>query len=241
MNKVNTGLEAVLNIYYDYVGCSKCTLCENRPTKDILGSFGSASSDIMIITDAPTAEDFNNKGLLTDDNGRLLMNMLEIIWDEEDLHMDKIRDYSGDYYWNAVREYLADKLFFAAVVACPPLEGVSVTKLQAETCRTRLYELIYAIDPIIVVALGSVAGSYILKTSGKVAKNRGMVFDFSIPSMYSDREIRYPGLITYHPDVLNKVGDQYLVEKKQGLTYDCMQDFRKVFNIVKKHKELLCQ
>lgn len=238
MNKVTTGLEGVMNIYYDYIGCNRCSLSENRPNKDTLGSFGSSSADIMIITDAPSQEDFRNGGLLSDTNGRLLMNILEQVWYEEDLEMDKIRDYNDERYFEEVREYLSKKIFFAALVACPIIDGVAVTKNQADSCIKRVHSLIYAVDPLIVIVLGSTAAKYVINASGKVANNRGMVLDFSIPSSFSNRRIRYPAIITYHPEILGKVGDQYLVEKKQGLTYDCMEDIKKALNIVKVHKEL---
>lgn len=241
MDKITVGLESILNTYHDYVGCIKCSLCSNRITKDISSGFGSATADIMIITDAPSSEDMVNNELLSDADGRFLMNLLEMVWYEDDQKMDTLRDLHGDYYFESVRDYLSKHIFFTSMVACPTPENVKVTKLQAETCRNRVHELIYAIDPLIVISLGDVPGKYLFGTSGKVATLRGMVKDFTVPSQFSSRELRYAGMVIYHPKVLGRIGDQNLVEKKQGLTYETMLDLQKALHIVKKHKELQCQ
>lgn len=241
MNEVNAGLEAVLNCYHEYIGCNKCALAENRPTKDIMGSFGSASADIMVITDAPSEEDFENGGLLTDEYGMFLMNLLEIIWDENDEKMDEIRNLEGEDYFNAVRERVSEHIFFCAMVACPKREGMKIGSTHVKKCIDRVHKLIYAIDPLIIIALGSVPGNTLTAASGQVANTRGAVYNCIVPSQFSSREVRYPCLITHHPRVVHMTGDTVLVEKGQGLTYECMQDFKTIFNIVKTHKELLCQ
>ena len=237
MREVNVGLEAVMNTYFEYVGCTKCSLCSNRSTKDVLPGFGSATADLMIIVDKPTEADDLNSMLLSDATGHFLMNLLEMVWYDDDKNMDRIRDYWGPKYFEGVRDYLSQKIFFTSLVACPTLENIEVTKKQAETCVDRVNKLIYQVDPLLVVCLGSVAGKYILGY-GDAPTNRGMIKEFTIESPYSGRRVRYAGMITHHPKHLMNAGDQNLVSQRRGLTYNTMENIRKALNILKIHKEL---
>jgi uracil-DNA glycosylase len=237
MREVNVGLEAVMNTYFEYVGCKKCSLCSNRATKDVLSGFGSTSADIMIILDKPSDIDDINGELLSDATGKFLLNLIEMVWYDDDTEMDKIRDLSGESYFDAVRDYLASKIFFTTLVACPTLENVQVTKLQAETCIERVNKLIYHVDPLLVICMGSVAGKYVLGY-GDAPSNRGMIREFSIPSLFSERRIKYSGMLTHHPKHLMTAGDQNLIEQEKGITYLTMQDITKALEVVQKHKEI---
>lgn len=238
MTKVNVGLEAVLNTYYDCVGCKNCELHRLRPSNDVLAGFGSSSADIMIITDAPSLTDYENKELLGDENGRLLMNMLEMVWFDDDKEMDKIRDLYGEDYFYELREYLSKHIFFTTVVACPIEDKVKVSDAQAKACRQRIFDLIYAVDPLIIIGLGDIPKKWIFGMGGQVKNKRGIVKDFKVQSPFSTREVRYSAITTYHPRLLSMVGDQNLVEQKRGLTYESMQDITKALEIVKTHREI---
>lgn len=237
MREVNVGLEAVMNTYFEYVGCTKCSLCSNRVSKDVLPGFGSTSAKLLIVVNKPSDIDDVNGALLTDPVGKFLMNLIEMVWYEDDVEMDKLRDLWGDSYFEAVRDYLANHIFFTSVVACPTIDGVSITKNQAETCRERVNKLIYQIDPLLVVCMGSEAGKYILGY-GDAPANRGMIKEFSIPSLYSNRVLRYAGMITHHPQHLMNAGDQNLIEQEKGMTYNTMQDISKALKLIKTHSEL---
>lgn len=239
MREVNVGLESVLNTYYSYIGCKQCNLCAQRPSQDVLAGVGSVTADIVIIGEAPSEFDMNSRELFADNEGRMLLNMLEMVWYEDDMEMNSIRDIPDkEEYFDELRKYLLSKIFFTCVTACPTKDGMKVNKTQADACKQRVFDLIYAIDPLIVVGLGDVPGKYIFNIGNKVAYNRGILQDFKIKSKFSNREIRYPGMIIYSPKVLGRVGDQNLVDKEQGLTYETMQDLKKVLEIVRTHKEL---
>ena len=237
MREVNVGLEAVMNTYFEYVGCNRCTLCTNRVSKDVLAGFGSSSADLFIVLEKPSVDDDVNGELFSDATGNFLLNILEMVWYEDDYEMDRLRDLPNHSYFDAVRDYLSKHIFFTAVVACPTIEDIKVTKRQAETCVERVNKLIYQIDPLLVLCMGSDAGKYVIGT-GDAPSNRGMVKDFTVPSLYSGRELRYAGMITHNPKHLMNAGDQNLIKQKRGITYDTMQDLKKALNILKTHKEL---
>lgn len=238
MNDVTVGLEAVLDSYYKTLGCRKCNLYRNRKNNDVLAGFGSSTADILILTDAPSMTDYDNRELLSDDNGRLFLNMLEMVWYEDDYEMDKIRDLYGEDYFYNLRDYLSKHIFFAPVAACPIQDKTKVADEEAKACRERIYDLIYAVDPLIIIGLGDVPRKHIFGVKQPTNKCRGAVYDIKVPSRFSDRIIRYPALSTHHPRVLGMVGDQNLVDQEKGLTYESLQDITKALTIVKTHKEM---
>ena len=237
MNRVNVGTEAALTLYHEYIGCEACSLCNNRRGNDIIPGFGSVTADIMIITDTPSEKDGLEMDLLTDEDGDLLLELLDQAWGEGDPVLNGIRKMPDWAYLRELREYFADRIFFTALTACPSL--VKVTKKQAEACRDRVQRLIYAVDPLVVISLGEAPGKHIMGTSGKVSKSRNIVWDFSVPSPFSSKEVRYAGLVTYHPRTLGACGDAEMAANGTGMHHEAIQDFEKVIKIVRAHKEIL--
>lgn len=237
MTEVNVGLEAVMNTYFEYVGCTQCSLCHNRKTKDVLAGFGSASADLMFILDVPSLEDDANQQFLSDAAGKFLMNLIEMVWYEDDVEMDKVRDLYGESYFEAARDYISQHIFFTSVVACPPEDKVKATKKQNETCMQRVNKLIYQIDPLLVVCFGSEAAKYVFG-KGDAPNTHGIIQQFEVPSLYSNRTVKYAGMVTFHPKHVLNAGDQNLIDQEKGMTYNTMQDVRKALQLVKTHKEL---
>ena len=101
-----------------------------------------------------------------------------------------------------------------------------------------MFDLIYAVDPLIIIGLGDIPKKWIFDMGGAVKNKRGIVKDIKVPSPFSNREVRYAAITTYHPRILAMVGDQNLVKQKRGLTYESMQDLTKALEIVKTHREL---
>lgn len=238
MKDVYVGQEAILNTYFSYIGCNKCGLSENRYTKDVFAGAGSASADIMFLFDAPSEEDRGNLQLMSGEAGRLFMNMLEMAWFEDDEEIEEIRNLNGESYFEELREAMLSRIFLAPVVACPTYEGRAVAKDQAEACRERVWDLIYAVDPMIIVCLGDLPFKYVFGVTKSPNSYRGFVRDLKLKSKFSNRELRYPVILTHHPRKLCLVGDQNLVEFETGVTYEALEDLKKVINIVKTYKEV---
>jgi uracil-DNA glycosylase family 4 len=235
---VTVGLEGVFNIDNDYINCTRCELCAGRQRSSVMSGWGSSSADIVIIGDFPEEEDERHNTYLEGEEGRFLCNLLEMCWPENDAEMDSIRDALDEEYFYRLNAYLNTKIFWTTMVACSPEQDVKPTKNQVEACLSRIERLIYAIDPILVIGLGDLPTKYLFGVGGKVSKNRGMVFDFTITSPYSGRGCRYAGITTYHPKVLLRAGDQCLIDKKTGLTYEAMCDIKRALKIVETFKTL---
>lgn len=52
---------------------------------------------------------------------------------------------------------------------------------QMDACAPRLYEEIYIVDPVIIVAMGSAAASYLAKSSINIKKMRGTPMEIEVP------------------------------------------------------------
>lgn len=55
------------------------------------------------------------------------------------------------------------------------------TKDQVEACAPRVYEEIYMADPVLIVALGGPAASFLRRSSVKITQERGVVAEVEIP------------------------------------------------------------
>ena len=236
---VNTGAEALLTLDADYNMCSKCNLCLNRRRNSPLTGSGSVSADIMVVVESPTGIDEQEDSFLHDDGGRLLLNMLEMVWPFDCKELDDIRSINNkDLYFEAVREYMLDRIFVTPVVACVPPDSRKPVKAEIDECVQRIHRQVYAVDPLIIIGLGSTAMKYVFNTGGKMVGMRGRTLDVGFMSPFSNREIRYACIPTYDPQTLLRIGDQWLVEDKKGYTYECMEDLKRALNILKLRQEL---
>jgi hypothetical protein len=50
-----------------------------------------------------------------------------------------------------------------------------------DACAPRLYEEIYIVDPVVIVAMGSAAASYLAKSSINIKKMRGTPMEIEVP------------------------------------------------------------
>jgi len=55
------------------------------------------------------------------------------------------------------------------------------TKDQMESCAPRVYEEIYMADPVLIVALGQNAASFLRRSSVKITQERGVAQEIAIP------------------------------------------------------------
>jgi DNA polymerase len=85
-----------------------------------------------------------------------------------------------------------DEVYIANVVKCRPPENRTPEKDEVETCMPYLLRQIGAIQPKVIVCLGSVAAQTLLSTNKSISRFRGEWFDF--------RGARL--MATYHPAYL---------------------------------------
>ena len=228
------GLQALRLLLEEYKECDKCPLlCESR-IQPVFGT-GSATADIVLVGESPgTTEDEDNSPFVGK-SGRLLMQLLEMAWPDTDGRMSEIRLLPEDEaYFQGVRDYLEEKIFFTNAVLCRPEDRTPSTQ-EIKNCRDRLHKTIYAIDPTLIIATGKIAASTVLGKNVPILDKRGTIFDISVTSPATGREVRYPMLAVLHPSYLLRKGDKALVRQKKGDTFSTLTDLKFGLEILKQH------
>jgi len=230
------GLNALRRIVDEYEGCEKCELLCSSRTQIVFGS-GSASADIVVVGEAPGADEDLDGVPFTGRSGRILLQLLEKVWEGEEV--EKIREISdNDEYYRQVRDLIEERIFFTNVVMCHPEENRTPSAKEIKNCKDRLHKMIYAVDPKLVIAAGKTAASAVLGKKVPIVSKRGEIFDVSITSPVTGEPIRYPMMALLHPSYLLRKGDMSLVNKKEGDTYLTMGDLRYAMTLLKEYNRI---
>ena len=230
------GKKALRLLVDEYEGCDKCDLlCESR-TQIVFGS-GSSTADILIVGEAPGADEDLDGVPFSGRSGRLLMQLLEKVWSGEEI--EKIRGISDDdEYFRQVRDLVEYRIFFTNVVMCRPEDNRTPSNTEIKNCRDRLQRLIYAVDPKIIIAAGATAATAVLGKKVAITSRRGEIFDVSIPSPVTGGAVRYPMMAVLHPSYLLRKGDKALVSKKEGDTFATMGDLRYAIELLNEYDRI---
>jgi DNA polymerase len=150
----------------DLGDCTRCKLHRQR-NKIVFGA-GNPRAELMFVGEGP-GHDEDIKGLpFVGRAGQLLTQMIEAMG------------------------LTRDEVYIANVVKCRPPENRTPEKDEVETCMPYLLRQIGAIQPKVIVCLGSVAAQTLLSTNKSISRFRGEWFDF--------RGARL--MATYHPAYL---------------------------------------
>jgi len=100
-------------------------------------------------------------------------------------------------------------------------------KPEIAACLPRLHEAIYAIDPVIIMAVGNTAFHSLTGDRTLIGKARGGIFEARVPSGNPDvtggQDVVYPVLATYHPSFLRRrIGER---NKPDSVWDECIKDF----------------
>ncbi|MEZ5306619.1 MAG: uracil-DNA glycosylase [Pyrinomonadaceae bacterium] len=127
--------------------CSRCGLCENRT--QIVNSIGNEKADLMIVGEAPGAdEDFQGKPFVGK-AGKLLTKILEAIGFER------------------------DDVFIGNINRCRPPGNRQPSLEESAMCKPFLLREIAAVAPKVIVVLGNTATKNLLDTTTGITQLRG--------------------------------------------------------------------
>ncbi|HDN58419.1 MAG TPA: uracil-DNA glycosylase [Candidatus Marinimicrobia bacterium] len=132
--------------------CFRCPLAEQR-TQIVFGE-GNPDALLMFIGEAPGEEEDRTGRPFVGKAGQLLTRIVRSV--------------------NLTRE----EVYIANMVKCRPPGNRNPTLQEIETCFPFLEAQIAIINPSIIVALGSVAASYLLDTKLPISKLRGQWYDW---------------------------------------------------------------
>ena len=135
---------------------SDCVLCElHRTRKNTVFGIGAENADLMLVGEAPGAEEDARGEPFVGRAGKLLDSMLAAV--------------------GMSRE----QVFIANILKCRPPYNENPTPEQAEKCRPYLDRQIELIQPRAILALGAVAAHNLLDVETPIGRLRGAVHEMS--------------------------------------------------------------
>lgn len=185
----------VVDALSKWVNCEKCSLHKTR--REIVFGDGDPTSDIVIIGSGPSVED--------DEEGIPFLGEWGEVLDAQLEHVKMSRE----------------EFFLMNLVACRPftksvdfktgreiIEEREPTPLERSSCRPQWEEVIYLIDPLIIVAMGKTA---IQEVTGMRSITMQTVVGRLARCVIPGRTtgVVYPVMPMYHPKELLKTGDTF--------------------------------
>jgi len=164
--------EALTATRADLGDCTRCKL-HKQGRKQIVFGVGSPTADLMFVGEAPGAdEDFQGIPFVGR-AGQLLTKMIEAMG------------------------FTRDDVYIANVIKCRPPENRNPEPDEIDSCEPFLLRQIAAIEPKVIVALGSFAAKTLLKTQSPISRLRGRVYDYQgaklVPTFHPSYLLRSPG------------------------------------------------
>lgn len=227
-----------LNILYEeYRDCQKCpSLCESR-TQVVFG-VGNPSADILVIAEAPGAEEDKIGIPLIGQSGKILDWYLCQYFGLTSFCADfSLKGgFKKAFSWpshEAAKKELCKFVFYSNSILCRPKDNRDPSHDELLNCRDRLYKLIYTIDPKVILSVGKIALESLTGKRGvSILKSRGTLTEITIPGIYTD--IKYPVLSILHPAYLMRSG---FSENEDSPWVQTHKDIEKLAALLKAYNE----
>ena len=163
---------STLHVIREDIGdCTRCKLHLQGRTQIVFG-VGNPGADLMFVGEAPGADEDIQGIPFVGRAGQLLTKIIEAIG------------------------LTRDQVYIANVIKCRPPGNRNPDPDEVETCEPFLFRQIDAIQPRVVVALGTFAAKALLKTQDPISRLRGRVYDFRgaklIPTFHPAFLLRSP-------------------------------------------------
>ena len=163
--------DALRNLEKKIDGCTRCKLCQGRAT--IVFGSGTPDADLMVIGEAPGAEEDVQGKPFVGRAGQLLTRMLQSVG------------------WSR------DEVFITNIVKCRPPQNRNPEPDEIASCEPFLLGQLGAIQPKVILALGNFAAQTLLKTKEPIGKLRGRVHLYGsivlVPTFHPAFLLRNPG------------------------------------------------
>jgi uracil-DNA glycosylase len=164
-------IEALAAIRADIGDCTRCKLHTLGRTQIVFG-VGNPEADLMLVGEAPGADEDEQGVPFVGRAGQLLTKIIEAI--------------------NLRRE----DVYIANIIKCRPPQNRNPESDEVTSCEPFLFRQIDVIKPKVVVALGKYAAQTLLQTETAISRLRGQVFDYRgaklIPTFHPAYLLRNP-------------------------------------------------
>jgi DNA polymerase len=151
--------QMLAELYAQWQQCEECLLHEER--RNIVFGAGNPDADVMIVGEAPGAHEDEKGWPFIGDAGELLQSMISGVGlDWQDLYVTN-------------------------VVACRPPNNRDPTAKEKVACSPRLHEIIYIVDPLIIISVGKFAlNALVGGRSRSIEAEQGNLFSSPSPSYH---------------------------------------------------------
>jgi uracil-DNA glycosylase family 4 len=190
-NSTSQVAPGTLHVIREDIGdCTRCKLHAQGRTQIVFG-VGNPNADLMFVGEAPGADEDIQGIPFVGRAGQLLTKIIEAIG------------------------LTRDQVYIANVIKCRPPGNRNPDPDEVETCEPFLFRQIDAIQPRVIVALGTFAAKALLKTQDPISRLRGRAYDFRgaklIPTFH-------PAFLLRSPDRKRDVWDD--MKKVRALLQD---------------------
>jgi len=155
----------------DIGDCTRCKL-HRLGRRQIVFGVGNPTADLMFVGEAPGADEDIQGEPFVGRAGQLLTKIIEAIG------------------------LTRSDVYIANVIKCRPPENRNPEPDEVDTCEPFLFRQIDAIEPKVIVALGTFAAKTLLKTQDSISRLRGRVYDYRgaklIPTFHPAFLLRSP-------------------------------------------------
>lgn len=230
-------------------GCKKCQLGEMREMENHLGQFnslgepadvvfgaGNPEADILIVGEAPGEFEVRVGYPFVGPSGNLLNQILAATsgdpaikkrW-KEYMQERKHTENSTAAFSNDITEWRQNEFFITNTVGCRPPENRTPIPPEMAACWERLWNIIYIVDPILIIACGnSAVAACARRKNAKVTRERGKIHDVVYDGKLGP--MTYTVMPVFHPSYLLRKADWNTAGGDFEKTLD---DFRRAFQIV---------
>jgi len=228
-----TKMEQLKQLFSQWYACKRCGLSQFRQNEEICFASGNPDAAVMFVGEAPGEEEEQSSVPFVGASGKFLNKMLAQTTDNDSIYelhkwisSGRMTRDKEEKFQEQILEWRNDEFFLTNVVACRPPENRQPTGNEAKACWERLWNIIYIVDPMVIVAVGKVALSTLLRKQVEITKIRGQLFDVEYEGRVG--KLRYPVIPILHPSYLLRKADW---KEKTGDYQKTIQDLLKALRI----------
>lgn len=232
--------EKLLELYDNWSDCKKCPLHASR--KNVVFGTGNINADIILIGEGPGEQEDREGQPYVGESGKLLFDII----------------------WPLAGGESRDEVFVDNIVSCRPPGNREPYANEKDLCLERLFEVIYILDPLLIVTTGKFALTSLLggrsvsieAEHGKIFSSPSPIFEVTgerkgaeIPGRFfprkgddkKERTLTYDVLPIFHPSYILRT-DQFNAKTRKfhargpgDLTVQDLKYARKLVNDLKNH------
>lgn len=212
--------ELLTQLFSEWDDCRRCDLCtpKGRTRRSVVFGEGNPDAHLMIIGEAPGAEEDKSGSPFVGKSGSVLNEFLGAV--------------------NSSR----DEVFITNIVGCRPTEDLDGSKNrepsaeEIKTCLPRVHQIIDIVDPFVVLMLGTVAFKALAPPKASFSKTVSDPHIWHTEVSTPGKSVPVPrtGYVAYHPSYLLRNWD----DSPTGSVSTSFKVWQKAFRVADTHAQM---